>query len=312
MMINDVARLDAAESVFFKRQLESIDQRLYEEIYPDNLARSLIPTISGVDQDAPVYTWRMIKKAGEAVIVGDMADDVPRSDVSGEEQSQVIKTLAASYGWTIDEIKYASRTGTPLETWKAMAARHSIENKMDSILALGDTDTGLTGALGLSNTTTFTPSTKSGGGTAWANATSDEIAADLFGICTAIIAAMKSSGGPQFQRFRILIPVEQYGLIAQKRMGDGSDVTILNFVKANSPYIESINAWHRCATAGSGSTTRMMAFPPTEEVVGALVPMEFTTLPPQQQNLTYKVIARAKTGGVVARYPLACAYGDGI
>lgn len=305
-------RLDAAESVFFKRQLEQIDERLYGEVYPDNMARQLIPTISGVDPDVPVYTWRMTKKFGEAIIVDDMAGDVPRSDVSGEEQSQTIKTIAGAYGWTLDELKYAARTGTPLDAMKAMSARHSVDTKMDRILALGDTASGLSGILNLSNTTTFTPGTKTGGGLTWALATADEIAADIFGICTKVIEVMKQAGGPMFQRFRICIPVAQYALAAQKRMGDGSDSTVLNFCKANSPYIESINAWHRCDGAGGGGTDRMLAFPPSEEVVGALVPLEFQTQPPQQENLAYKVIARAKTGGVISRYPLAVAYGDGI
>ena len=123
-MSNNETRLDASESIFFKRQLESIDQRLYETVYPENKARSLIPTIAGVE-DLPVYTWRMIKQFGKATIVADMADDVLRSDVSGEEQSQLIKTIASSYAWDIDEIKFASRVGTPLDFLKAMSARRS-------------------------------------------------------------------------------------------------------------------------------------------------------------------------------------------
>lgn len=305
-------RLDAAESVFFKRQLESIDQRLYGEVYPENLARQLIPTISGVDPDAPVYTWRMVKQFGQAAIVADMSESVPRSDVSGEEQSQTIKTLASSFGWSIDEIRYAARTNTPLDAMKAMSARHTIDTLMDQVLATGNTAANLKGILNLSNTTSYSPVVKSGGGLTWANATPDEIATDMFGIVSKIIDVMKASGGPMFQRFRLAVPVAQFTLISQKRMGDGSDSTILNFVKGNSPYIESISAWHRCATAGGGGTDRLLAFPPSEEVVGALVPLEFTTMPPQQENLTYKVIARAKTGGVVSRYPLAVGYGDGI
>jgi hypothetical protein len=314
-MSNPEARLDASESIFFKRQLESIDQRLYETVYPENQARSLIPTIPGVE-DLPIYTWRMIKQFGKATIVGDMADDVLRSDVSGDEQSQTIKTLASSYAWDIDEIKYAARVGTPLDALKAMSARRAVDTGMDEILALGTLDgvavPGLLGLLNQSNTSDFTPVTKSGGGLTWANATGDEMAADVFGLVAGIMGAMKMSGGPVFQSFRVVLPIEQYLLAAQKRMGDGSDTTVLSFIKQNSPFVESIHGWHRCNNAAGASTDRMCAFPPSSEVLGAVVPLEFMTLPPQQVNFCYKVLARAKTGGVIARYPVAMGYADGI
>lgn len=313
-MSDNVDRLDASESIFFKRQLESIDARLYSLVYPDNLARTLIPTITGVDPDMPVYTWRMVKQFGEAAFIDDFGGSVPRSDVDGEEQSQTMKSIGSAYGWTLDEIRYANKTGVPLDSMKALSCRNAVDTKLDVTLALGDTPRGLSGILNLSNTTTFTLSTKAGGGgVAWASATPDEIVADVTGMLTKIIDAMKASGGPMFQRFRICLPVKQYGQIAQRRMGDGSDTTILKFLLANSPYIESINAWHRCTNAGSGGAQdRMIAFPPSEEVVGALVPLEFQTTAPQQENLAFKVIGRVKTGGVICRYPVAVGYADGL
>jgi hypothetical protein len=284
-MSDNSTRLDASESVFFKRQLESIDQRLYETVYPENRARALIPTISAID-DLPVYTWRMISQFGAAQIVSDMAQDLPRSDVAGQEQSQVIRTLGSSYAWDIDEIKYAARVGLPLDALKAMSARRSIDTLMDSILATGSADGDLTGLLNQDNTSDFTAVTKSGGGKLWANATGDEMAADVFGLVAEIMAQMKLSGGPAFQSFRVVLPNRQYLLAAQKRMGDASDMTVLKFIQQNSQFVESIQPWHRCEGAGDTASDRMVAFPPTEEVLGAVVPLEFTTLPPQQENLT--------------------------
>jgi hypothetical protein len=258
----------------------------------------------------------MIKQFGKATIVGDMADDVLRSDVAGEEQSQLIKMLASSYAWDIDEIKFAARVGTPLDSLKAMSARRAVDTLMDEILATGTMDgtavPGLLGLLNQSSTSDFTPVTKSGGGLTWANATGDEMAADVFGLVAKIMGAMKMSGGPVFQSFRIALPIEQYLLAAQKRMGDGSDTTVLNFIQQNSSFVESINPWSRCDGAGAGGLDRMVAFPPSQEVLGAIVPLEFTTLAPQQVNFTYKILARAKTGGVICRYPVAMGYSDGI
>lgn len=315
-MGNDNTRLDASESLFFKRQLEAIDKTVYETIYPELKARSLIPTVEGVPDTAPIYTWRMFNKVGSAKIVANMSDDLPRSDATGDESSQFIKTLGASYGWDVIEIKEANRVGTPLDSMKAGAARYAIENKIDQILATGDTYDGTNywarGLLNQANAGSYTPVTKSGGGLTWAAGTSDEIAADIFGITAKIVSNLKDSGGPQFHRFRVLIPVEQYNLIAQKRMGDGSDKTVLQFVMGNSPFVESITPWFRCDGAGANGLDRMAAYPMNPMVLGALVPMEYTTLAPEQRNLTMVTNAMARCGGVISRYPVALCYADGI
>src|SRR5262249_27310008 len=101
-------------------------------------------------------------------------------------------------------------------------------------------------------------------------------------------------------------------LAAQARLGDGTDTTALTFALQNCPYLESVEPWFRCATAGSGSSKRMCAFPYDPEVVAALVPEEFTVHQAEQRNLEFVINCTATTGGIVARYPVAIAYGDAI
>src|SRR4051812_37865472 len=122
-MSNLAERLDAAESIFFKRQLESIDRTVYETLYPDNKGRTLIPTVMDVAESAPAYLWRMTSRFGRAKVGGNLGDDHPRVEVSGEESSQVIKNITDSYAYDILEIKEAARTGTPLDAMRAKAAR---------------------------------------------------------------------------------------------------------------------------------------------------------------------------------------------
>ena len=70
--------------------------------------------------------------------------------------------------------------------------------------------------------------------------------------------------------------------------------------------------WYRCDGAGSGATDRMMAYPYDAEVMTALVPMEPQPQAPQQRNFDFVVNLAASCGGIVCRYPVAVAYGDGI
>lgn len=317
MAFDPNARLDAAESIWFKRELEAIDQRLYETIYPEHKARTLIPTQDGVAEHERVYTYRLFDKVGKARVIGNSADDLPSVSMSGTETSVNIKQLGASYGWDIFEIKAAAATGRPLDRMLADAARFAVDALLDEMLALGTEDGaavhGLTGLLNHASVdATYALSTKSGGGTTWANGTPDEIASDVTGLMSFVKGRLKDAGGADFSRFTILVPIEQYNLIAQRRMGDGSDTTILRWLLANSPFLESIESWHRCDGAGAGATDRMVCYPRSPLVVTGLVPMEFTSLPPQERNLRFVINCVASCGGAIVRYPIAMAYADGI
>jgi hypothetical protein len=306
-------RLDAAESVFFKRELEAIDKRVYDKKYPQLIARSLIPTISGVSPYQKVYTWREFDKKGSAKVITDYADDLPRIDVSGEEFSQLIKTVGDSYWYSLDEVQAAKGMGTPLDEMRAMAARYFIESKVDSILATGDAATGMKGLLNLANTTSFTAGTKTAGGLTWGtlvapNATGAEVAQDIMGLVSKLNETTKGL----WSKFKIVLPLEQYNYAAQIRMSTLGETTALEFVLKVCPFIESITPWVKCDGAGAGSTDRMMAYPFDEMVLGALVPSEFEILPAQERNLAFVVNCKATVGGVICRYPVAVAYCDGI
>lgn len=315
-MSKPVDRLDAAESVFFKRQLESIDATTYRAEYADLKARSLLPTVAGVHPDLPVYTYRGLEYKfadGGAKPIANGADDLPRADVVGSEASQLIKEFGASFGYDLSEIRIAAALGMDLDGEKARSCRRMLEEKLDEILALGSSALGLTGLLGLSNTTSFTPGDKVRGGKTWGslaapNATGDEMAADIMGICTTIHEATKE----RFNRFTVVLPTEQYNVASMTRLRDGSDVTALDFARSKCPYIAEVVSWNRCNAAGAQSADRMMAYPKDPRVIGALIPRDYTQQAPQQRNLSFIVNATMRTGGVVCRYPVACAYGDGV
>lgn len=307
--------LDAAESVFFTRELESIDQRVYEAKLAPLKSRQLVPTQSGVPDWAHVYTWRMFEKFGDAKIISDFAADPPRADAEGTEASRIIKEIGSSYGFSINEIKAARATNTPLDTMRAMAARRAIETKIDNILALGDDDHGLEGLLNITNNGTYTLLTKAAGGTAWGtvgdlNATPREMVADLMGIAADAYEASEET----WPKFVIALPVAEYNAAVQTPLNpDGSaDMTVLKFAMANSDFIEEVVPWNRCKTAGSGSGTRMVAYPRDPEAVAGIVPMEYTPLPPQATNFAFKIAASARCGGVVARHPAMVRYADGV
>ena len=126
------------------------------------------------------------------------------------------------------------------------------------------------------------------------------------------VSAQKQAGGPAFSSFTLLLPVEQYAQIAQQRLGDGSNVTVLQFMLASNPFLADVQPWFRCEGAGAGATDRMVLYPKTSQVVAGLVPMEFTPMPVEQRGINYIVNCLASCGGVICRYPFAMIYADGL
>ena len=120
----DANRLDAGESAFFLRQLEQVDQKAYLRRYPQLIARQVIPTFESVAAWARVYTWREWTPVGSAKIIGNAADDLPSSDVTGKEFSQIIKDCGSSYQYSLKEIKEAAFTNMPLDALRAESAPH--------------------------------------------------------------------------------------------------------------------------------------------------------------------------------------------
>lgn len=311
-MFDTVLRLDANESAFFKRELEHVETQVYETKYAPLKSRVLIPTLTGIPDWARVHTWREVDYVGAAQFISNAANDLPRADTFRTENSKMIKWLGSSYGYDLQEVKAAAAMGTPLDADRARAARRSIDTQIDDVLATGSAAHNLQGLLNLSSTSTYTVADKARGGKTWGtmaapNATADEVAADIMGIATYGYTVTKEV----WSRFVIAMPIEQFAYASQIRLGD-TQVTALQFAKATCPFIEDVVPWLKCDGAGASSTDRMVAFPRTTEVLGAIVPMEFQPQPVERRNLAFTVNCIASTGGVVCKAPVAVVYADGI
>lgn len=311
-----VSRTDSrGDAVTFPRELEYVSNEVYEVLEAPTKARQLMPSGAfGMPAEDRSYIYRMYEGFGVAQWIDAYGQGMRTADVTGTETTVMCKDFGLAYVYNDDELISSAKYGRPLDRERAKVCARSFEQFLDVIGAVGDTSVNMTGLLNMANTTTYTASTKAAGGTAWGTftapkATSDEIVGDLAGIVNSILVAVK--GHEMLMPDTIVLPDAQFGLIAQKRMGDGSDTTILKHFLTTNPWIKDIQPWHRCTTAGSGSTTRMVAY--RKENVKFLIPREFEqVLPPQRKDLAWKVPCRAKTGGVFSAFPLACAKADGI
>lgn len=315
-MRTNLSRLDSNQNIFFSRQLENIDTKAYEVLFAGMLGRRYIPLVEGVPEWANVHTYRMYEMTGSAKVIGPSSNDLPRVGVKATEHSRVIKQIATSYGWLIREIQQAAATGAPLDDMTVMAARSACAREIDDLLATGNSDYNIEGLYTLTGVNTTTAVTKTGGGTAWTSAgcTPDEILKDISNIVTDTRAALKQADAqvPQFGKFTLLLPTAQYSKIATTARSATSDTTILRYALENNPWLESIEEWDKGNGAGAGPSDRAVLFPRNPLWGGAIIPQEFSSLPPQEEGLGIVVPATASCGGVICRYPVAARYMDAI
>lgn len=313
----NLPHLDTSQQLFFSRSLESIDKTPYQTLFAGMLGRRYIPNQEGVPEWANVYTYRMYEQTGKAKIIGPGVNDLPRVGVTAVEASRIIKQIGVSYGWTVREIQQAAATGQALDMMTVNAARNSVARQVDDLLATGSSTYNIQGLLNVSGVNVATASTKtgSGAGTAWIRAVPvapDEILADINLIVATARGQLKQAGDevPVFARFTLLISSANYAYIASTPRSPNSDTSILKWAIANNPWIESIEEWYQCDAAGGSTSPRMVCYPRDPLCVAALVPQEFTSLPPQEEGLGFVIPATGSCGGVVCRYPVAMQYMD--
>jgi hypothetical protein len=313
----DAARLDAATTLFFARQLEEIDQQLYDVKYGALEYAELLAMKQGIQPGAESYTYRQYNGTGQAKVTANYSGSSPRSDVEGLEFNSRIVGIRTSFGYNFQELKAAAASGTPLEMMRAEKARRALQEKINAIMLQGDTEFGLTGLFGASDVGDITsagsftvPTTGTGTSKLWSTKTAALILDDMFGIVDQIPTNTQEREQPK----RLLLPYARLRTISRMKIDSVSPITVLQFFKENRPQVEVRGAL-MLDTAGlisAAAAARMVAYDPSRENIEGILPVPMETLAPQLNGMEYVVELHARIGGVVCRYPLSVCYGDGI
>jgi hypothetical protein len=300
-------RLDAGETAALARQLEHIYAQTYDVKYAELKARRFIPIDTSVDAGAEFYTYRQWNMFGMAKLIANYADDLPRVDSLAKEFPAPIKSLGASYGFSIQDMRRAAMNGSQLDARRARAARRAHEQSFDDIMAFGNADAGLGGMTNNANV----PIVPAVTGT-WITsvATPLQMIADLNELVNSIILATLETFIPN----TLLLDNTSFQRINSTPMsttGD-ADKTVLRFFLDNNPYITDVDQWNKLNAAGAGGVSRAVAYMRSEEVLAGVEPQAFEQFPPQARNLEFVVPTHSRVGGVRIQYPLAMAYMDDL
>ena len=142
----------------------------------------------------------------------------------------------------------------------------------------------------------------------WSAKTPDLILRDI----NDAINAVETGTGETHVANTLVLPTSRYNYIANTRVTD-TGTSILAFLRANNSAGESLTIRRSRAleTAGTGSTTRMIAYDNSREVVQFHLPGAHEFLPPfQKGSMTYEVGGIMNVGGTEVRLPKAIVYRD--
>lgn len=301
--------LDASETAFFARELESVKARTYDIKFAPMKGISSFPVSSDAGEGADAITYRSYEETGMARIISSYADDLPRADVRGQEFISPVRSIGCSYGYSHQEIRAAAHANKPLTTMQASAARRANDQKVNQLIWFGDDNYGLKGILNNANIPSASvPNDGVGPSTLWTTKTPDQILRDLNLITNGIVDLTK---GVEFPN-TVLLPIEQYTLIASTPRSSTSDTTILQYFLQNNPYIDMVDWIPELKGAGPMGVDIFLAYDRNPEKIETQIPMPFRQYPPQERNLNFEIPCESRFGGVLVYYPLSLSIGEGI
>lgn len=285
--------------IFLARELETILSRSYEVEYADIKYASLLPISSEVGPGADSFTYRVFDKQGSMKVIQDKAQDLPRADVLRKEVTHPIRSLGASFAYTIQETRAAAMVpNMNLEQRRANAVRRAYEEKVQEIAFFGDSPSGMKGFFNNDQVDKIVPDK-------WftdAGISTDEMLTLLNEPATRLVNGSNMKEQPN----TMLVPYEVYRIISTTPRSSTSDTTVLEFFLRTNPFItaiEPINELEADKSGGELDKDRIVTYDRSPDKLQLHIPQTLEFLPPIRQALEFSVAAHSRIGGLALYYP---------
>ena len=307
---------DSAQAAlgFVIGQTSHVERGVYARKYPDITYASMIPVDTSAAAWATSVTYFSSDSRGRAEWVGADASDIPLVNSNREKHEKPVTMAAVGYDYNLEEINQARMLGINLTNDKAASARRFYEEFVEDIAYNGDNEKGFQGLLSHSAVTAAAAPNGAAASPLWTSKTPDEMLSDINGAITGIWVDSKTVEMAD----TIILPLDQYALIAGKRIGPDTGQTVLQHIKNTNIYTVQtgqplkIRAMRQLKGKGAGSTDRMIAYRRDPEVLKLHIPMPLKFITPQADVLRVIVPGMFRLGGVDIRRPGSCRYVDGI
>ena len=287
--------------LFLSRELETILSRSFETQYADIKYSQVLPISTEVASGSDSYTYRIFDAQGSMKMIADKGSDLPRADVLRKEVTLPVRSLGASFAYSIQETRAAAQVpGMNLEQRRANAVRRAYEEKVQDVAFFGDAPSGMTGLFNSSNVDKIVPNK-------WFDtATTDEMLEILNEAATRIVNGSNQKETPN----TLLVPYDSvYRIISTTARSTTSDTTVMEFFLRTNPFIRSIEPINELSASKSVlSKDTIIAYDRSPEKLQLHIPQTLEFLPPVRTGLEFTIASHARIGGTAIYYPKSVLY----
>jgi hypothetical protein len=301
---------------FVTDQTYRINAEVYAVQYPELNYAELVPVdSSGPEWSSGVITY-VTDSAGKANWFSGGAKDMRLAEVTRGKTEATFDMAGIGYEFNLEEVNRAALVNQPLTNQKADAARRGANEFIHSFALLGDAGKGVKGLLNHAAAVQGLVAQNAGATSRlWTAKTVDEILADFNTALTGIYTGSQTVEMAD----TVLLPINKLLYIAQKRIDNTSQTTILEFLQQKNTYTLTtgrpltIRGLLELTGIGAGATDRMVVYRRDPAVLSFYLPMPHRFMPVWQNGpLNFLVPGIFRMGAVELRRPYAVRYQDGF
>lgn len=261
---------------------------MYEKEYAALTATTLFPVSNEVPGYAKTFTYGIFDSIGMAKIIADYSDNLPNVGASYREQTGKVWALGNFYEYSLQEVRESQATGKNLPTRLANAARREHDIKVNDLVFKGDEQYGIVSIFNHPNIPVTTSAGWNDGQTAMS---------ELESAATAIETLTNSMHSPNV----IAIPPSKFKTLSQPLTGTG--VSYREYFDKQYPGLTWVRVNELENIDGNGTKAAIvMERDPDNAAIE--IPQPFEQLPPQANNLAFKVPCHSRATGVIVYLPL--------
>ncbi len=312
-MVSAELRFDSVEdaSIFFARQLDYIKAKSYDKVYPEFTALNNFPITHDVPEGAETMTYYSYDKTGFASIISNYASDLPRADVKGNPTTVSVKSIGASYGYSVQEMRASRMAGKSLDVRKANAARYACDRTVNMIAFAGDKKHKLQGMLSTDNNIPMYTLSTVDGKTSWKDKTASQILDDINGMF-----AYQARLTQDVERADTLaLPPDVYIDLSTRQIPN-TGFTVMKFLMENAPYLKKIisapELMDKNGEMNPYGENVALLYTNNAEKFSLEIPMAFYQYPLQNRNLEIVVPCEERVAGIVLYYPMSALIAVGV
>lgn len=309
-------------SVFVERELESIEAKLYRRIENELFWESDVPVDMSDPEGCDSVTYKRLGRFGIAKWINGSSSDLPSVGLYMEEFNQKVHQAGVSFGWDYFQMLSANKSGFPLSTEEAEAARTSLNNFLNDVCYFGaQSGDGIGGPktmFGLTNHPDVTIYNLAAGATTtvipWTGKNAAEIELDMINI---IGTGQDLTRGKFFKKgMKLLVPPAVLRVLELKKIthNDSAPATLSDLFLKPSFGISAIEGRYELDAAAIDGGGRGILYHPQDDVLKMKIPHPIKALYDLQnvQALKINIPVVVRTAGIQLKLPMAVIYIDGI